>query len=268
MMRPSYCPVCFASIQAQTLVCPVCQTDIGQWEQDHPYIERLLQALKHPHTNVRMQAIISLGKQGDVRVALPLAECALAHPRDVVQGREIIRSVRQLPAGPETAMALSMLAHHPAQSVREAVTGQGTHLQCFQLTPNSALEPVPDATPAAVWLQDGIKRWLDIETQELQVMPWLLAPFDLPSQILHSCMERTSVTRVEEDDRLVFVSIPLPAASSHLQWASLSVVCLPTTLVTIHTQPFPSLATLTAKFTRDKHLYAPTISALLFHILY
>jgi magnesium transporter len=268
MTIPSYCPVCFGSIQTQARVCPGCQTDIGRWEQDHPYIERLIQALKHPSSDVRIQTIIRLGRQGDVQAAIPLAECALAHPLDVVQGREIIRSVRQLPVGRETAMAFSMLASHPARSIREAVIGNGIHLRCFQLTANSALEPLPADVPSAAWLQDDIKRWLDIELQELQALQWLLAPFDLPPQILHYCMEGNSVTRVEAHDHLVFVIMPLLAASSHLQWASLSVVCLPTLLVTMHTHPFPSLVTLTAKLTTDTHMYAPTIPALLCHVLH
>jgi magnesium transporter len=80
-------------------------------------------------------------------------------------------------------------------------------------------------------------------------------------------MERTSVTRVEADDRLVFVHLPLPAAATYPQEASLTVVCLPTTLVTIHTQPFPSLARLPAKLMHQRHRAALTLSALLLHIL-
>ncbi len=68
-----------------------------------------------------MAAIISLGNRGETVAAIPLATCALAHPRDVVQALAIVRSISQLPEGSEQAQALAMLAEHPAQSVRTAV---------------------------------------------------------------------------------------------------------------------------------------------------
>jgi hypothetical protein len=47
-----------------------------------------------------MAAIISLGNRCEPLTAVPLAECALAHPIDVVQALETVRSVSKLPAAP------------------------------------------------------------------------------------------------------------------------------------------------------------------------
>jgi hypothetical protein len=71
----------------------------------------------------------------------------------------------------------------------------GVHLQCFHLTADSALEPLPAETPAAAWLHDDVKRWLDIETQEPPVLQELLAPFALLPHILHACISHHSVTQ-------------------------------------------------------------------------
>lgn len=69
-----------------------------------------------------MGAILTLGNRGEVQAALPLAQCALAYPIDVVQSLEIVRSLRKLPNSPERAAALALLLHHPARAVRRAAT--------------------------------------------------------------------------------------------------------------------------------------------------
>ncbi len=118
-----YCPACFAEISFadRDKTCTVCGTVAAEWERTHSYTERLFYALTHPLSEVRMAAIISLGNRREPLAAVPLAECALAHPIDVVQALEIVRSVRKLPVGPERATALTLLAQHPARAVREAV---------------------------------------------------------------------------------------------------------------------------------------------------
>jgi HEAT repeat protein len=118
-----YCPACFAEIPFadRDKPCAVCGTVAAEWARTRSYTERLLHALKHPNSEVRMAAIISLGNRREPLAAVPLAECALAHPIDVVQALEIVRSVSKLPAAPERATALALLAEHPARAVRTAV---------------------------------------------------------------------------------------------------------------------------------------------------
>lgn len=118
-----FCQWCCAPIPADAVAqpCPRCGAVAAEWDATHSYTERLIQALCHPNAEARMGSIISLGNRGDPRAALPLARCALAHPSDVVQGIEIVRSLRKLPAGPEHAAALHLLLRHPARAVRRAV---------------------------------------------------------------------------------------------------------------------------------------------------
>lgn len=118
-----YCPACFATVACadRDQPCVVCGTVAAAWERTHTYTERLIHALTHPLAEVRMGAIISLGKRREPLAAVPMAVCALAHPIDVVQALEIVRSVGKLPASPERAQALAMLARHPARAVRLAV---------------------------------------------------------------------------------------------------------------------------------------------------
>lgn len=120
-----YCPVCFAEISGdqQDAPCPVCGATPDEWRQ-RDYTDRLIHALRHPNPEVRMGAIISLGNRREARAAVPLAECALAHPIDVVQALAIVEALWNIAPSPERDQPLNLLAGHPARAVRRAVAGK------------------------------------------------------------------------------------------------------------------------------------------------
>ncbi|MDA8149910.1 MAG: HEAT repeat domain-containing protein [Nitrospiraceae bacterium] len=115
-----YCPVCFNEVPQEDRICPFCKVDIPMWSQLIPYTSRLIHALNNPHSEVRMGAILSLGKRGDLEAARPLADCALRWPTDVVQGLEIVRAIDLLPSSPERREALERLILHPSRPIRRA----------------------------------------------------------------------------------------------------------------------------------------------------
>ena len=114
-----FCPRCHAVIDAHQRRCPHCGADIAFWEA-RPYGERLLDTLRHPLSEARMGAIIALGKQADPHTIGALADCALEHDGDVIEGLEILHSLAEMPAGdPLLKAALQRLAEqHPAHAVR------------------------------------------------------------------------------------------------------------------------------------------------------
>ncbi|MGQ9667277.1 MAG: selenium-dependent molybdenum cofactor biosynthesis protein YqeB [Anaerolineae bacterium] len=112
-------------MERDAIHCPACGVDIAEWEQSHTYTERLVHALRHPNPEARMSAIITLGNRGDAGAALPLAECALAHPLDVTQGLAVVESIRRLPRGAEKQAALRLLRRHPSRLIRQAVESRG-----------------------------------------------------------------------------------------------------------------------------------------------
>ena len=120
-----YCPACFAPVERDAVRCPACGVDIAAWEQSHTFTERLIHALRHPNPEARMSAIITLGNRGEAGAALPLAECALAYPHDVVQGLAVVESLRRLPDSPEKAAAREMLRRHPSRIIRQAAESIG-----------------------------------------------------------------------------------------------------------------------------------------------
>ena len=118
--QPHFCLECFALIAAEAQTCPICGRDQAQLRA-RDYHAKLLHALHHPLSEVRMRAIIALGLRGEPDAAQALADCALRHPVDVVEGLEIVRSLRLLQARSGRLEALENLARrHPAQAVRAA----------------------------------------------------------------------------------------------------------------------------------------------------
>lgn len=117
-----YCPLCFAEIPPDVERCPACGGSLVEW-QLHPYTERLMQALGHPHSEVRMGVIIALGGRADPATAAVLTQCAFAYPNDVVQALEIVHSLSRFAVSPERTAALKRLVeHHPAHATRVAAT--------------------------------------------------------------------------------------------------------------------------------------------------
>jgi len=115
-----FCPNCFARVPSPHGACPACGLDSREWVEHCSYTDRLIHALDHPISEVRMAVVISLGNRNDTTASLPLARCALKHPTDIVLAMEITAALKKLPAGPERNEAIAMVKTHPAQAVRDA----------------------------------------------------------------------------------------------------------------------------------------------------
>jgi HEAT repeat protein len=101
-------------------ICPHCHASLRQWEKK-TYSQRLIEALEHPLSEVRMRAIIALGWRGEKAAEKPLVDCALRHPIDVVEGLEIVNSLRLIRDKRSDDTALRILSlNHPARAVRSA----------------------------------------------------------------------------------------------------------------------------------------------------
>lgn len=118
------CPNCFSMIPAEAESCPACGERIASLSA-RGYREKLLHALAHPLDDIRMRAIIALGLRRETVTAVPLAECALRHPTNVVEGMEVVYALRNVGASRERLHALAMLANdHAARAVRAAAKAE------------------------------------------------------------------------------------------------------------------------------------------------
>jgi len=118
--QPSYCPACFALIDAGEPQCPVCGQDIARLSA-RDYRDKLLAALHHPIADIRLRAIIALGLRADEQAADTLVACALSHPADIIEGFAIIDSLERIHMLSIRRQALTTLAEqHAAHAVRAA----------------------------------------------------------------------------------------------------------------------------------------------------
>lgn len=119
-----FCPNCYSEVPRSAISCPHCAYDMAAWAADTSYIEKLLNALRHPVSMARMGSIITLGNLALRDAAGPLAQCLFDHPEDTWQAMEIFRSLERIPAGPEKTAALERLTTHPNRIVRETAAAQ------------------------------------------------------------------------------------------------------------------------------------------------
>ncbi len=116
-----FCPYCFKKINKQQNICPYCGTNIVIWERDTDYKQKLIHALMHPISEYRMGAIISLGNLATDDIAIPLVQCALRYPTDVVQAIEILNALAKIPKSEQKAVALQMLKKHPSALIKRYI---------------------------------------------------------------------------------------------------------------------------------------------------
>jgi hypothetical protein len=138
-MPTFFCPSCFAGIDPATRICPACGADVAAW-RGRAYPERLVHALLHPLADVRMTAIDALGRLRAPGAAWALADCAMRHPRDPVQGMAIIHALERLPRDAAWLAAVRSLREHPVAAVARAAAG---------LAENAGETPAPGDDPAA-----------------------------------------------------------------------------------------------------------------------
>jgi len=112
------CLACFHLISAAAQTCPYCGADLAAFSA-RDYVDKLIAALAHPLSEVRMRAIIALGWRGEVHAAQPLLDLALRHPVDVVEGLAVLDSLARMGVEGRGAMA-ALAERHRAHAVREA----------------------------------------------------------------------------------------------------------------------------------------------------
>ena len=118
-----------------------------------------------------------------------------------------------------------------------------------------------------MWITDPTRRWLDIEGAAPDELHKLLAPLNLHPLILENCLEPGSGSRAALYEEALFLEFPTCSDSDDAGLTYLSIICLPTTLLTIHKEPIPAIQKLADDLTRYARLLSHSISALLYSIL-
>ena len=118
---------------------------------------------------------------------------------------------------------------------------------------------------SADWVEDETRRWLAIEGAEPNDLAAALACFKLDTLILEALTEEHTVPRMARHDRAVLISFPIFRDASRTP-EYLTLLSLPSTLITLTLDSSPALQRLGAELTGTRRLVEPTVPALLYSI--
>lgn len=140
-------------------------------------------------------------------------------------------------------------------------------IKSFQVTNQKFLQEMPAGEILPTWFEDSVHRWIDIEDPTEDGLAKLLEPLKIDTNLLKACLEPGSSRRYEIMEKILFIEIPTQASREDSTLTHISLLCLPTTLVTIHTLPLPVLAAMVALLEDRTPLKSATASALVYQLI-
>jgi len=140
-------------------------------------------------------------------------------------------------------------------------------LQIFGITKRSTLESLPLQELRRDWVDDETHRWIDVEAAMPDELRNVLAPMRLPDSILDACLNEERSSRFISRQNELYLEVP-----THLGWNEswkpyMSVLCLQSTLITIHRDIVHSIDDVIDDLDDEVPLFEQSTSALLYHLL-
>lgn len=141
------------------------------------------------------------------------------------------------------------------------------NVRVFGISDRTTLIPLPETTLSASWQQDADNRWIDVEAATPEELTQLLAPLNLHPEILDSSLQPQRSKRVISKRDAFYLEVP-----THLGWDQkekpyISILCLNTTIITIHRDRLHTIEDIISSLDGDTPLYANSSSALLYYLL-
>ena len=118
---------------------------------------------------------------------------------------------------------------------------------------------------SADWVEDETRRWLAVEGAGPDDFMAALACFKLDTLILEALSEEHTGPRVAYLERALLISFPIFRNGSPAP-EYVTLLSLPTTLITLTVDSNPALERLGSELTRARRLFEPTVPALLYSI--
>jgi magnesium transporter len=141
------------------------------------------------------------------------------------------------------------------------------NVRIFGISGKATLQALKETELSASWQQDDTHRWIDVEAATQDELRQLLEPLDLHASVLNACLMPERSTRFISQRNALYFELP-----THLGWDEsekpyLSVICLNTTIITIHRDPLHTMDDIISGLDEEVPLYAQTSSALLYYVL-
>ena len=139
-------------------------------------------------------------------------------------------------------------------------------LRSFELTDHNHIAEVPAETGSPTWFEDPVHRWIDIEAAEDEELDEYLRPLEIDTKLIRARVEPGANSFLETFDNLLLIRIPTQSTPTDLEFTFITLLCLPTTLVTIHREPMPAISDLAERLTAHIRLKSADTAALVYQI--
>jgi len=140
-------------------------------------------------------------------------------------------------------------------------------LRSFRITDERSIVEVTDEEFSPVWFEDPVHRWIDIEAPEAEELNAFLEPLKIHPEMLRERAGPGSDIFVEILENLLFIRIPTQRPLSDGELTNISLLCLPTTLVTIRQEPLPAISSMALRLSGRIRLKSATTSALVYQVI-
>ena len=140
-------------------------------------------------------------------------------------------------------------------------------LRCFRVTGEKHIVEVPVGERSPAWFEDPVHRWIDIEAPEEGELNTFLEPLNIDPEVLRAPVELGSGFFGEILEKSLFFRIPTQAPTGNGDLTHISLLCLPTTLLTIHQESLPVVSDLILRLTGRIRLKSATTSALVYQMV-
>jgi Mg2+ and Co2+ transporter CorA len=107
-------------------------------------------------------------------------------------------------------------------------------IQAFVLSDNSRLKPIPSKDRSPEWLKDEFPCWIDVDAPDANKLGEFLVPLGIPQSIIESCLKPSDEPELERYEDMIYIEFPIISKKHEFQRTYVSIIFLPTTLVTIH----------------------------------
>jgi len=140
-------------------------------------------------------------------------------------------------------------------------------IEAYELTDTRYLQPIAADALSQAWFDDDTPRWIRVHDFSEDEVLAMIEPLDLHPLAVDGCVHAADMPKVVVLDEVIFINYPILRIGAEEGLGYLRIVCLPTKLITISSIADEVVGRVVDKFAGNAMMVAPTIGALLYHLL-
>lgn len=140
-------------------------------------------------------------------------------------------------------------------------------IRTYRVTNTRHMEPTDEPAMTAEWVNDETVRWLDVEGATREELRGLLSPLNLHPLLFENSLDPPEGPRVTTYENALFLHMPYFSNSAVVRTAYVTMLCVPSTLITIHHEPTSSIENFVRSAKSEVQILTRSVQALFFHLI-